>query len=1107
MAVSDEPKKPEVSAKFSAAEAIAWVKANWPRYWEIALFAAIVAVAAGLRLWDLGARSFTHDESLHATYSWYLFNGDGYVHDPMMHGPFKFVSVALIWKVLGFVSAAPLLSNWAHWGPSDYTARILPAIFGTGLVALPYFFRGYLGRVGALFAALFLAFSPVLLYFSRFIRDDIIIAFYTLAVVICIWRYFSERRTLYLFLIAGLLAFGFATMEAIFLISMLFLIYLDLLFAWEIVEQLRGRAQSTAAVVPPADKTATTRRARRSETPPLPRPKPQSDPLRWPLLFLLLAPVAWLLAIAWPLIGKWRARWRLVDWPISGDLLIIVGTLVGVQFAAAVQLLPFIGDKGYYKDAGINEEMIMKLSVFSFLFVSAYIGLLWRPRTWLICAGIFYAIFVLLFTTFFTNMPGFWSGIWGSMDYWLQQQGVQRGSQPVYYFLMLLPMYEFLPLVFALAGGLWFLLRRQFLLSLWAILAVCLLLFLYFTYAASLMMMIPVLVFLGVALFALRRDFFTTFLIFWAVGSLIAFATAGEKMPQHTIYMALPLMILAAKSLNSLFEHFRVSLPFSWRNPEILVILAAACGALSMIVLWVTAFSGVGAVIALLLGLGAAGLIARALTRHGALLGAQAAVALLVPALFIFTVRDTFRANFEIGTWPREILSYADTSPGLPYARDQIVSLGAQSGLGNDYPVVADNEIAWPMVWYFRDLHKLTWASSSMAPPVSGSVVLIKTDHTSWMDPYLDDYNPPISIRHLWWFGDGPQYYEGITATGFAKSLFDPSVWNVWRNYFVWRNTPWAPPPDDTLLYIPKTLATTGSTPVKAVTIPTVTVPPASEFTIGSQGSGNGQLDEPTDVSIDAAGNIYVSEGKNNRIQVFDKDGKSLRTFQPSGDDALKEPWSVAVAPDGSIYVSDTWNYRIMKYDANFNLLWKTDQSTLGLYGPRDILVLPDGNILVADTGNKRIAKLSGADGSLLGSFGSDGTGQGQFNEPVGLALGPDGNIYVADTWNGRVQVFDPSFKYLGEFKVKGWGSQEVTAKPYLAVLPDGRVIVGNPANGRIELYAGYGQATAAWELPAEQGISARPVGMALDGKGFLYVVDCNGNKVYRLPVSSLTGQ
>ncbi len=166
MAVSDEPKKPAVSVQISYAGVVAWLKTNWPRYWELSVYALIILAAAGLRFWDLGSRAIGHDESEHAQFSWYLYNGGGYTHDPMMHGPFKFDAVAFIWKGLSFLSSAPFLSSFAHWGPSDYTVRILPAIFGTALVALPYFFRGHIGRVGALFAALFLAFSPPSCSFS-----------------------------------------------------------------------------------------------------------------------------------------------------------------------------------------------------------------------------------------------------------------------------------------------------------------------------------------------------------------------------------------------------------------------------------------------------------------------------------------------------------------------------------------------------------------------------------------------------------------------------------------------------------------------------------------------------------------------------------------------------------------------------------------------------------------------------------------------------------------------------------------------------------------------------------------------------------------------------
>ncbi len=84
--------------------------------------------------------------------------------------------------------------------------------------------------------------------------------------------------------------------------------------------------------------------------------------------------------------------------------------------------------------------------------MSAGAGLLWNRRRWLIAALVFYSIFVCLFTTFFTNPNGLASGIWGSLDYWLQQQNVQRGGQPVFYYLFMLPAYAYVPLMLAAIG-------------------------------------------------------------------------------------------------------------------------------------------------------------------------------------------------------------------------------------------------------------------------------------------------------------------------------------------------------------------------------------------------------------------------------------------------------------------------------------------------------------------------------------------------------------------------------------------------------------------------------------------------------------------------------
>src|SRR3954453_20416541 len=108
-------------------------------------FALISAVGFVFRMWDLGSRAMHHDESLHALYSWYLYVGRGYTHDPMMHGPFLFHLTALLYML---------------FGDSEVTFRLSFVLLGTGAIALTSFLRHGPGRQGAIAAALMFAFGP-----------------------------------------------------------------------------------------------------------------------------------------------------------------------------------------------------------------------------------------------------------------------------------------------------------------------------------------------------------------------------------------------------------------------------------------------------------------------------------------------------------------------------------------------------------------------------------------------------------------------------------------------------------------------------------------------------------------------------------------------------------------------------------------------------------------------------------------------------------------------------------------------------------------------------------------------------------------------------------
>ncbi|MCA9927301.1 MAG: hypothetical protein KC419_02440, partial [Anaerolineales bacterium] len=86
------------------------------------------------------------------------------------------------------------------------------------------------------------------------------------------------------------------------------------------------------------------------------------------------------------------------------------------------------------------------------LSIGVLLGLWWNWQRYVIIAAIFHSIFFVLYTSVFTNLPGWTSGMIGSLGYWLEQQGVQRGNQPEFYYFIIVPLYEFLSLTFALAA-------------------------------------------------------------------------------------------------------------------------------------------------------------------------------------------------------------------------------------------------------------------------------------------------------------------------------------------------------------------------------------------------------------------------------------------------------------------------------------------------------------------------------------------------------------------------------------------------------------------------------------------------------------------------------
>jgi len=134
---------------------------------------ALVAVL--LRLWALGDRPMHHDESLHGVYSWYLMGraGPEYHYDPMMHGPLQFHMIGMFYSFLG---------------SSPFTARLWSASCGIALVLSPWLIRRQLGRVATYALMTIFCLSPIILYFSRFAREDMQFGLFTFLTVVGLVR-------------------------------------------------------------------------------------------------------------------------------------------------------------------------------------------------------------------------------------------------------------------------------------------------------------------------------------------------------------------------------------------------------------------------------------------------------------------------------------------------------------------------------------------------------------------------------------------------------------------------------------------------------------------------------------------------------------------------------------------------------------------------------------------------------------------------------------------------------------------------------------------------------------------------------------------------------
>ena len=1031
---------------------------------EVAIFAAIILMAFITRFYNLGARVMSHDESLHTYFSWLFYKGDGYQHNPMMHGPLQFHLIAL---------------SYFLFGASDFTARIPAALFGIATISMAWYWKRYLGKTGALVAGFLMVISPMMLFYSRYVREDSYAVFSGVLMLYVILRYFESGARKYLYLLAIALVIHFIDKETSFMYSAMLLLFLAVYFiaritrkAWRDISSYRGFIIALVAGlllfgvgigIGVAGRNIGTLSATEVASPANPSATsalPSTAGAASPAPFFLLAGILALAGAGYFLIRGYS--WQGVKSERSFDMLIMVGTFVlpmltPIPITILKNWLNVTIPTTAPEVQALTSHDVMVIGIFLIVFfaISIAIGLFWNKDWWKLALA-FWVPYTIFYTSVFTNSDGFFTGTVGSLGYWIAQQAVQRGSQPWYYYILIqIPIYEFLPFLGCVLALIIGLRHRPAQTS---------------EEDQSVKLLPP---------YQQPENFTNMFalLVWWVVVSIIAFSYAGEKMPWLTIHLAWPMILFASWGLGYLIDTTDWRGLWQRKAPLILALTFVffTSFAASLVSLFgdTPPFQGRGldqlqnttafllpaiVAIASLAGLiyllreWTSGQITRIFTLTFFVL------------LAILTMRASFRAAYIDYDDATEYLVYAHAATGVKDVISQATEISERTtggmGINIAYDASApDTGVSWPFAWYLRDFtnqHSFDQPTRSLR---DSAIVIVDSKNFDKIEAALGPDYYRIDYIRMWW--PNQDYFDLVSArnasTPFASDYSCNGLLGFLRLF----------------------KSEDFSRICSAITDPQIR---AGIF----------------DIWLNRDYTVYAAATGNQNM--------TLATWQPSAlmrmyirKDVSEETWKYGVRPSQqAAQVVDPYQGKTITLNAN-EIIDSTKLS-VPMNAPRALALAPDGSIYVADSRNNRILHFD-PNGALINQWGTSSGNDpshpnpsappSTFNEPWGVAVGLDGSVYVTDTWNNRIEKFNAA----GQF-IKMWSSAASTTDVFygprgLAVDANGHLYVADTGNKRVVVFDANGNyLTQFGSAGLDPGEFDEPVGVTVDASGNVYVTD-----------------
>ena len=939
------------------------------------LLVILLLAALGTRMIRLGERPFHHDESIHAFQSWTLAKDGTWRYDPAYHGPFLYYANALVYKI---------------FGATNFTARVLPAIFGLILIGFAWPLSRWIGRKAATAYAVLVLLAPHLNYFSRFIREDLYSLVFTLGTILAFRMFLETDRAKWLTLSAVAFALAGVTKENAYMTGVLFVVF----GMWLLVERVLTWRPDTETGSKAVD-----------------------------------AAINWIVA-----------RW--VPFVTAGIVFLFIWITMYTAF------FRYPDDVSFSNWLGIRKAVQYWIGQHTIARIPGPWYYYFPQLAYYETAICFAALFILVRADVRRDpfVRSVAAGMAALAVYAEAQDVLSKSSSAA------LRLFPAVLLAAGLLWSLSLLrgrarsaptraaLLRVLMISVLASIAIV-------VWLRELRFLVPLLVAAAVwSLFRLLRPAqpapptrtqpFLRFLIYWALASLAIYGWAREKVPWLTVHPLLPITILAAIALTDLWERRQA------RGAQLAIATTLVLLAINSYGMYLACFR-----------YGAYDLeyqpkhgeylayvqttedLVRAIRLADQKRGRVAAGQSIVTV----TGEATWPLTWYLRDLPTSWVPSLETASTPMIVADWNPEGGLDKQLAERYtatrlPIRAwwfpddfwqqslRNRLRW---WLFHEL----WTPASFSPdartPIGSqdAVLYVRRD----LDTSASLLTPlEITVRDT----------SGRDYPSDAKSI-PPS------------RTQGAAGAGPGEFAEPRGIAADarGNIYVADTKNSRIQVFDSNGQLLrqfGSFGSEPGQFKEPCGVAVDSQGDVWVADTWNARVVHLASDGRVLGVLGPP-EDTLFGPRAIVVVGN-VVYVADTGNKRILRYDRQGKKLseFGGPGSNPGQFvEPVGLAADGTGNIYVADTGNHRV-QVFDPEGKFIRQFRVFGW-KDFYTEPY-IAVGPADTVFVTDAWGTRVAQYDLS----GDVQ-RSWRADHDWKSPTgIAIDPFGRLTVSDRGTNRL---------------------------------------------------------